>query len=274
MNKILPVLAVLLVLPAIASADTFRVTQDGSGADFSIAEFNDLSGDYSDDIFYFSGTFSTRIEVYVEGSPGSPVILDGLESGDCDPIHDCDEGDFTCDGNTALAADLKQGMTVGDGKAGPDHITIQDFRMTYPGDNTNSLNIYPDRDDPSSDMQYSDYITVQRNFVYNSGATMFLLYNSRDSLIENNKFFVYSQNPSSNPPRGFVTQLVSDTIVRGNEIGHDDNRYPGYASSAEMYEIHKCHHMLIEYNDVYGAVSQSGIRPKEQSPGNHREITI
>ena len=66
MKKILVV--IILLIASFASADTYTVSQDGSGKDYSIASFNSESGDFSDDTFYFSGTITTPITVNVYGT--------------------------------------------------------------------------------------------------------------------------------------------------------------------------------------------------------------
>ena len=50
-----------LLLPVTAFGATYTVTQTGSGADYSAATFNAESGDFSDDTFYFSGTFTSDL---------------------------------------------------------------------------------------------------------------------------------------------------------------------------------------------------------------------
>ena len=87
-KKIFILILFAIILCATPSwATIFHVTQAGGvGANpLSAAQFNNLSGNYSNDIFYFSGTFSTRITVFVDGSSGGQVTLDGYEAGDCDP---------------------------------------------------------------------------------------------------------------------------------------------------------------------------------------------
>jgi hypothetical protein len=63
-------------------ATTYTVTQDGGGGDYSLAGFNALSGDYSGDTFYFSGTITGEITLSIYGTNGSPVILDGYQAND------------------------------------------------------------------------------------------------------------------------------------------------------------------------------------------------
>ena len=73
---------------AIKTSETYYVTQSGAGADYSVAQFNALSGDYSDDTFYFSGTITAIVDVDISGtSGGGYVTLDGYQAGDCDPIN-------------------------------------------------------------------------------------------------------------------------------------------------------------------------------------------
>ena len=149
----IPILLAIILCAAPSWATTFHVTQAGGvGSNpLSAAQFNGLSGNYSNDIFYFSGSFSTKIEpkIYGTGTGASVVTLDGYEGGDCDPIND----------NCASGA-LIPGLRIQDGH---DYITVQDFRATG----------FPTWDDGGTALFYigsvtqsqtSDYIIIRRNY--------------------------------------------------------------------------------------------------------------
>lgn len=120
MKKIMLLLFVLLVEVPVFAA-TYTVTQDGSGADYSAAAFNALSGDYSDDVFYFSGEFTSQIVPTVYGTSGHPVILDGYQTSDFVNPNEVDD---------------TSGFAYFDGVTDPikmtskSYIILQDFRIT------------------------------------------------------------------------------------------------------------------------------------------------
>ena len=121
MKKLIIIIFTMLILSTqLVWAADWYVTQDGDG-DLSgqpnvtnampVATFNALTGDKSGYTYYFSGTFTTRIEVLnIEGSSGQPVTLDGYQVGDCDPINS------VC----SSSALLLQGMEIGGNITGPD----------------------------------------------------------------------------------------------------------------------------------------------------------
>lgn len=283
MKRLFYIFFVVFCLPVFASgAESYYVTQSGAGSKngtslanaWDASQFNALSGaGYAGDTIYFSGTFTTRIEVYnIYGTSGNPVVLDGYEAGDCDPINDCDEGDFTCDGNTNSSAILLKGIDVGGNIEGPDYINIQDFRMTRDDGKHSTFRILGDVSE-GDDEKHCDYINVKRNFVYESDGPMFYYYSGRYSTIEDNKFFVFGQTYTDVTHQGVDLIETDDLIFRGNEVGHDETSYPSGCTSGELIELHGCNRILIEYNDCYGAPQQAGIRPKEWG-GTHGDIII
>ena len=282
MIKNLFIAFLIICFPVLGFATTWTtaVTQAGgggaceNGGECSASEFNALMGDYSGSTFNFSGSFTTRIEVVtIYGTSGSPLTLDGYAAGDISPITDCDEGNFTCDGNSNSSAVLLKGIDIGAGLEGPDYITIQDFRMTRDDGDTPTFRIYGDVSEADAE-KHCDYLIVQRNFVYESDGTMFYYYSGRNSLVQDNRFFVYGQN-STNATQGVNLIEVDDFVFKNNEVGHDEDgsilggsAYNSGCTSAEMIELHGVHNALIERNDIYGAANQSGIRPKESFGGN------
>ena len=249
-------LAILLLVTSANSA-TYTVTQDGLGVDYSAATFNALTGSKAGNTFTFSGTFTTTITVQINGTSGSPVVLDGYAAGDCDPIN----------AECTSSADLKKGMNIGSAATDPDYVTVQDFRMTRDDGATNpTFRIY------SSGGGDLDNLIIQRNYSYMADGQMFYYYRGNNSIVTNNKFFVYGQG--GDPSCGVYLVNLNDFIFRGNEVGHDESTYPSGCTSAEMIELHGCTDILMEYNDIYGAAQQSGIRPKEDYGGYQNNIII
>ena len=61
---------------AFATQNTYYVTQTGSGADYSVAEFNALKGTgYAGDTFYFSGTITSEIRPNISGTSGGDNFI-------------------------------------------------------------------------------------------------------------------------------------------------------------------------------------------------------
>jgi len=271
--KKLSITIIFCLISTFAFATNYHVTQNGgSGTNpLSASEFNGLSGNKAGDKYYFSGAFTTRITTNnIYGTSGSPVVLDGYESGDISPITDCDAGDFTCDGNSASSAVLSHGIAIGGGSGTPDYITVQDFRMTHDSGTFSTVYILGDEGN------YIDGFTFQRNFVYDSGTSMLDSTWTNYMTLTGNKFFVFNQVGGA--PQGINLTRANDLVVRSNVFGHDEDNYPSNPvafDNAEMMELHGCNRVLIEYNDIYGAPSQSGIRPKElASYVNQTDIII
>ncbi len=244
--------SIAMLLAGFASAEEFHVTQTGAGADYSASQFNALTGDYSGDIFYFSGTFTTRIDIEgIHGTLGHPVVLDGYQDGDCYPI------DAVC----TSSALLKQGMRVGNRAHGPDYITIQDFRMTKDEDTSSCLEIYP-LYQSSTDSGSIDHITIRRNYVYQTKGTMFYFRQGNYGTVEDNKFTNFGQD-GTDATQGIDLAALDDFVFQGNVAGHDEENFPSGCISANIIEIHSTKRAILQYNDIYGAPNQDGIVPKE-----------
>ena len=254
-----------------AISKTYYVTQNGMGARtgepgnaWSVSDFNALSGTgYAGDTIYFSGEFTTRIVVTnMEGTPGHPVILDGNQSGDCDPINSI----------CSSSALLLDGMSIGNSKSGPDYLNIQDFRMTRQTGTNPCFQISASQSG-NDDQKHVDYLNINRNYVFETNGTMFSYYGGRYSTVQNNKFTHYGQN-GTDAVQGVNLVEVDDFILKENEIGHSEYNYPSGCTSSELIELHGCKKVLIEANNIYGAPNQSGIRPKEWSNTNMEDIVI
>ena len=244
-KKILIALILTLMWCSISlAATTYHVTQGGGvGANpLSATQFNALSGDKAGDIYYFSGTFTTRITVYISGTNGSPVTLDGYQAGDCDPINS------VC----SSSAKLDAGMHVGNQIAGPDYIIVQDFRMQN-GSSTDGCFVFYPYIAGNDDQSHIDHIIVRRNYVYQVRNVLFYYYNGRHVIIEGNKFVHFGQG-GFNATQAINIIQVNNALFTGNEFGHDQDLYPATgADSPNIVEIHGCYNQLWEYNDVYGS---------------------
>ena len=261
--------------------ETHYVTQNGAGTRsgrnlsnaWSLADFQS-SANWSTynsvdekigpgDVVYFSGTFTSRPIVTLGGNPDGSVTLDGFEAGETNPIQSVNT-------DTAL---LLQGMDIGNGVAGPDYLTIQDFRMTRNNSIEPCFRLYADRYGATEDLRKIDHAIIRRNYVYQTNGTMFYWFGGRYSIIEGNKFVHFGQN-GTDATQGVNLIELHNSVIAGNEFGHNEAAYPSGCTSAEMVELHGCQHLLMEYNSIYGAPKQSGIRPKEWGPMGNYNIVI
>ncbi len=250
-----------LFVNAVEAGNKYYVTQYGNGNrsgesignSLSASDFNNLSGDYSGDTFFFSGTFTTRLTPKVEGSTEGHVIIDGYQAGDCDPLN------LVC----SASANLNRGMFVGNGAVGVDYLTIQDFRMTQQSDSDPCFYIYGNLGG-NDDQKHVDHTIIRRNYVYETNGTMFTYRGGRHVVIEGNKFTHFGQN-GTDAVQGVSFIEVDNALIKGNEFGHDEGSYPSGCRSANIIEIHGCQNHLWEHNDIYGAPNQAGIATKEWS---------
>ena len=140
----------LFILTGYALGNTHYVTQTGGGGAISVAQFNNLAGEYSGNTFYFSGTISTQLVINIYGSSGNPVTLDGWAGGSCNPVED-----GVCTNAAVLTGGINQGRS---NNAHTRHLTIQDFNIT-----NSSLYLYwHSRHTPP------EHIILRRNNFYNS----------------------------------------------------------------------------------------------------------
>lgn len=244
-KTLLFLLSILITSPVFGA--TYTVTQDGSGADYSAATFNALTGDKHGDTFYFSGTITTRLTPQIYGTSEGNVVLDGYEAGDCDPLNS------VCS-SSALLNGVNGGVTI-DGK---DYITIQDFRGTEGPWGLQIIRI------AATTSTVSDYITVQRNYLYDSNTNLFIAkgydttYKATNITISGNKIIGFGKAVDS--AQGFSIEKATNVIVSGNIIAHSGATE---CTSASVIEVHESQYVMFEKNDIYGAPQQAGIAVKE-----------
>ena len=251
----------ILLLPAWAGATDYYVTQTGGGGDggdgsvgdpWSVAEFNALSGTgYAGDTVYFRETITTTVYPRISGTSGNYVTLDGYEAGDCDPLNSTCSSSALLTGSTSDCA-----MWVNNGD---DYLIIQDFRMT-----TGNLSIYT-----ASGTAISTYITVQRNYVYDTNDRLFNMWRGSASTgpsyitLDGNKMVGFGK--TNDCPGGMQFYSVSDVIVKNNEFGHTGSTQ---CCSANTIEVHSVRDSIFEYNEIYGSPQQAGIAVKEFGSNN------
>ena len=254
------------------TASSFEVSQDGTGADLSVSQFNALSGDYSDITFYFEDPITSSVVPAIYGTSGHPVVLDGYEAGDCDPITD---------GNCSSSASLTGGIKLG---SNVDYIAIQDFDISNIYGTDNGCEDAAGIDStPSSAGHDNTYITVQRNYVHDTdSAWIWMTDGSGDDpsnwLIANNLFEDFGRTCSNGngTSGGLYFNDVQDLIFRGNKATSDS---AGIYTSANTMEVQKASDVLIEYNDLSSpqdsgcpTCNHSILGIKEGTPGNTNVI--
>ncbi len=232
-----------------AYTETHYVTQDGKGSKngrsmanaWSVAQFN-TSGNWSsakavdnkigpDDVVYFFGTITTRLDLKGSGIAGNPITLDGYETGDCNPI-----ANGSCSGAT---------VTGGLENTQPNHYLIfQDFnikkeRWTFLKRVSESTNLKWLRN--NWDDSNTNHLTAS---AWLGGPVGFYWW------FEGNRFGNYAL--TSDPPGGVNFGEVHHLVLRGNLFtGHN-----GIAQSSNMIEFHQCVNVLVEYNYVDCTINQ------------------
>jgi hypothetical protein len=234
-------------------------TRDGSSLAnaFAASDFNNASNWDTDadndnrigpgDTVYFSGTITSTVIPVGSGTSGNRIVLDGYENGNCDPIvSEC-----------TSSAILNQGMKIGSlsSGVGPDYITVQDFRMTRTGENDSAFSAL------APDGQSADYIMFRRNSISEAPGQMLQFYRMKYAVIDNNKAVIFGQ--TYDVSKGVNFTYMYNSIVSNNEFGNDENNYPSVCTSANLVELHGCHSMLFEYNNLYGSPNQRAIEIKE-----------
>ena len=207
----------------------YYVTQTGAGDTepngsvtnpYSVAEFNALSGDYSYKIFFFSGTITTQIVPQVYGTTGSPVILDGLSSGDYDALGEGSDGQAIINIGNQLSgygvATYTPSYGPGNGK---DYIIIQDFEIK---EAAHGIFI----------ASGSDHIVVRRNFIHDCG------YGG----------VTVTQDSVSYIHASYIT--VGGSATDGNSI-----KDIGFDTAGSDVRFAEAQHFVCSYNHLYASKS-------------------
>jgi hypothetical protein len=271
------IILIILLLPslALAAVDTHYVTQSGAGSQngtslanaWAVSDFNTAGNwdvDVADDnligpgdTVYFSGTITTEVLPKGGGTAGNPIILDGYEAGDCDPL------DSLCSSSAIITG----GMGI---RNGPDYIDVQDFRFTTCRTDSACIQInWPD------ELGTSDNVTVKRNYIYDADGVMF--YSARSSVnigsdyltLENNKMEGYGKN--GDPAQGVNFFQNTNLVVKNNDLGGGGS---SGCTSDNVMEIHNVSGALIEYNSIHDAYIQAGIAIKEPGTPGNQDIIV
>ena len=236
MKLIFRMLFFICLLPSFAYGytETHYVTQDGAGSKtgrslfnaWAVSQFNNSSNWSANvavdgkigpnDVVYFSGTITTRLDLKGSGTAGNPITLDGYEAGDCNPI-----ANGSCPGAT-----VPSGLSP---TQGFNYVTFQDFNITttlwsFWSYSYNHLKFLRNNWDSAN----SAHIAM-------SGTMSYLWF-------EGNRFGNYALN--YNAAQGVNFYGVHHIVLRGNYFtGHN-----GIANSSNKIEFHQCTNILYEYN--------------------------
>ena len=259
----------VLLLPGLVFGASYTVSQTGSGTDYSVSTFNAINGDESGNTYYFIGTITTKIVPQIYGTSENPVILDGYQAGDMDPINECDDIG-NCSGGSGSAALLSSNNAGFWIYNGIDYITVQDFRMTGGGSGPIGDMSLILINSPSLSTK-SDHITIQRNYLYNANLNFFTATRSTNRSIGSSYLTVYNNKmvgygKTGNAPQGLDFYACDNLIVRGNELAGGLDPDASDCTSDQVIAVHTTDNALFEYNDIWGAYQQTGIAIKEPDP--------
>jgi hypothetical protein len=279
MKKII-IIALFLLTPFLAFGATYTVTQDGSGADYSIATFNALTGtEYAGDTFFFSGSLTSTIQPQISGTAGGGyVTLDGYQAGDCDPINsEC----TSSASSTATTSWIK--LTT------QDYIIIQDFRasggqLDLNGTSTsndssyiiirrNELHDLPGTSSQSQgiNIDYGDYITIGGAFgdgnemydisVNTSAGVDIVAYRTEDLIISYNHLYATKSNGDSNDRGidGIATEYVSKLLIEYNTIHSHNSKYGSNLGEDGIDLKRETNDAIVRFNRIYDHQGQTNI---------------
>ena len=230
------------------------VTQGGVGSQtgrswddsWSVSAFN-TSGNWSvnnaidgkigpNDVVYFSGTITTRLDLKGSGAAGYPITLDGYEAGDCNPI-----ANGSCPGATVTGG-LEQSQIN-------HYLTFQDFNITttkwqYYRQNGESTNLKWLRNNFDN---FNGVMLAVTTFWTGTSGSYFWF--------EGNRFGNYALNSDVAGGINFID--VDHLVIRGNYFtGHN-----GIGSSSNVLEFHECSGVLVEYNHTDSVINQGNTAP-------------
>jgi len=227
-----------------ATTWTTDVTSAGGGGacenagECSQSEFEALSGDYSDSVFSFSGTFTSQLDVNISGTSGHPVILDGYATNDTTYMNLSEAS------GRALIDTAKSGNGID--ISGQSHITIQDFEITNTGIGTGDEAIY---------LWECYNITIKRNYIYECREGIYLSGDYHVVGGSSGHGNVLKNIGWTTADADIVTYAAEQCIVSYNHLyadsslwGVDGVTLAGGGSS----------HFLIENNSIHGHNNTSG----------------
>ena len=246
MKKLIIIIFTMLILSTqLTWATDYYVTQSGAG-DYSgqpnfanamsVATFNALTGTgYAGSTFYFSGEFTTWVEVGISGTVSADgsndVKLDGWEGGTCTPV--------ASDG-CGSAADLTIGIVVNENVA---YLDIQDFQVSSTAADYPAFWI----------LDGVNHLRIKKNYVYETGGRSI---NSTCTsgnpcdhvIIEENRVKNFAR--LGNSAENFNFDYINYFLIKGNWVSMEEG-FANYCDSCNIAASHSCHNVLMENNDFH-----------------------
>ena len=277
-NSFLALFSFVMLIPAIVTAGTYYVTQNGSGSQnglnfsnaWSVNDFNS-SGNWSTvndsgkispgDTVFFSGTITSTVKPGGSGSAsGGFITLDGFENGETNHMAGADA-------NGAL-------ITVSDGYgiqlSGNKYIKIQDFRV-----NNCSTAIVSSATN-SNETLYN--ISIRRismdgnsNGVYLTSSPSSISAGSYIT-IEDCEIVDTAIGDTSSAKAGLRVANLQDLIIRRNHIYQRPNVELVADGQDGIMSWHN-HRVLIEYNRIHH-VSEDGLDVKNDVGNDHGDYIV
>jgi len=273
MKYIKYIILILLLFASPVWATNYYVTPTGNASDpdcsedteniptcagaYDQSDFEGLSGTaYAGDTFYFTGTFTSKLDIGVSGAGGNYVTIDGYYADDCDPINS------TCSSSALIDTNGADGI----GMDGKDYIVVQDFRIT---DFNEGITIGGG----------SDYIYIKRNQIYESwgsgnalgilGENGVKLYTSSNVVIggtlgDGNNIYDISYE-DGNSAVAVSTYAAGPTTISYNHLWADSEVDGGDGIVAVSTE-----NVTVEYNRIHGHYREDGIDFKRVVGGTIR----
>jgi len=272
MKRILTLTTLLiLLLPVWAMAADYTVTQTGAGADYSVAQFNALTGTgYAGDTFYFSGTITSTIQIEgLSGTPGNYITLDGWSGGDCDPVKN-----RSCPGAAVVSRPRVKTSGIeynGINLINCSYIAVQDFEITNGWAGIFFIGGLTAR---------ATHVTVRRNYIHNTyGVGIQQTRNAATStgmgvnyvtiggaLGDGNLVYdtsEYAEDPATTlNTHNLGVHRTNDCIISYNEIGNPAGDQD-LTDKCNVISVNTSERVLIEYNKIYNPHGEAGVVFKE-----------
>lgn len=282
MKKFCIVLALLFILPTTAfSAPSeaelakLYVTQNGAGDHsgvnlsnaYSVADFNELSGEYGDYVFYFSGIITSTITPRIHGRSSGYVVLDGYQA-DNTAFRNFSEHS----GRALLNGNGSSSGLIIDGQS---YIIVQDFELTdFKGlglpiigashDIIVKRNFFYEMSKAIESYEGSYNITIggshgNGNVLKNIGTTTahadITLLNTHDVIISYN--YLYADSPNWGIDGIVVLEPAYDVLVEYNTL-HSHNRNDNGEDGIDLKKPNT-YNFIIRYNHIYDFTLQTCI---------------
>ena len=270
-KKILILLLFAIILCAAPSwATIFHVTQAGGvGVNpLSVAQFNSLSGNYPNDIFYFRGTITSTITVGISGTSGNPIVIRGDYAGDAGIMSPGGGGTaihvIGKDYIKITELEIANGQNGIDIYGGSDHITVTNCLIHDMTGRAIHASGWPDEDGWT-------YLIIggsagNGNTFYDigmdtAGMDINVSYGQHYVISYNSLYATKSNGLSSDRGiDGIHSQGGVNGLIEYNKIYNHNDSYGGDAAGEDGIDLKEgCSNVIIRFNHIYGHEHQTGI---------------